>query len=566
MKEDIVETKICKQCSGSFPIYQEDQNFYDTISPSFDGERFQIPRPSLCPNCRQQRRLAWRNERNLYKRKCDATGKDMVSMYSPDKKNIVYWESLWWGDSWDAMEYGWDYKVDGSFFSQVSELFLLVPQPSLINNFQSIENTSYASYSGYLKNCFLVHESGSCEDTFYSESSRHIDKSFDLTMATRCIECYYSFNIFDCYRVFYSQNSTLCENSYLLKNCHNCKFCFWCNDISQKSYCIYNIEYSPEEYFDTIKKIREDIDFEKEYQKSSQEVEIYMHWHGNENVSWDYVFHSKNAHSCYHVKNLENGKYCSYLSSSSKKSQVCYDYDYFGGASRVYESLMTGGYSDYTLFCANSWQWSSNNFYSIMCYNCKNIFWCVWLKWKEYCILNKQYSKTEYERTVSQIITNMQTLWEWGEFFPVSMSPFGYNESISQEYFPLTQSEIEDLGAKYSSYKAPPPKVEKLIAAKRLPQNINDIPDDILNWAIECKVSGRNFRITPQELEFYRTHNLKVPCKHPDQRYMDRKSLLNPRKLYLRNCDICDVKLESTHSWEKTKKVLCRDCYNKKIY
>ena len=31
---------------------------------------------------------------------------------------------------------------------------------------------------------------------------------------------------------------------------------------------------------------------------------------------------------------------------------------------------------------------------------------------------------------------------EWGEFFPSTLSPFGYNETVAQEYFPLTREEV----------------------------------------------------------------------------------------------------------------------------
>jgi hypothetical protein len=31
----------------------------------------------------------------------------------------------------------------------------------------------------------------------------------------------------------------------------------------------------------------------------------------------------------------------------------------------------------------------------------------------------------------------MQTTGEWGEFFDPSLSPFGYNETVAMEYFPL---------------------------------------------------------------------------------------------------------------------------------
>lgn len=55
-----------------------------------------------------------------------------------------------------------------------------------------------------------------------------------------------------------------------------------------------------------------------------------------------------------------------------------------------------------------------------------------------------------------------------------------------------------------------------------LPEDISKIPDDILNWAIECEVTKKPFRIIKQELEFYRKHNIPIPRRHPDQRYIDR--------------------------------------------
>jgi Zn ribbon nucleic-acid-binding protein len=114
MKEEkVVQIKQCKLCNFSFKITDKDLEFYDKISPVFSSpdstesglKKFQIPTPTLCPDCRQQRRLSWRNERKLYRRKSDITGKDVVSIYSPDKKCRIYESSYWWGDKWNALDY-----------------------------------------------------------------------------------------------------------------------------------------------------------------------------------------------------------------------------------------------------------------------------------------------------------------------------------------------------------------------------------------------------------------------------------------------------------------------------
>ena len=71
--DPITQWKTCAISGQEFPIYKSDRDFYDKISPTFNGKKYQIPTPTLCPEERQRRRLLFRNERKLYKRKCDAT-------------------------------------------------------------------------------------------------------------------------------------------------------------------------------------------------------------------------------------------------------------------------------------------------------------------------------------------------------------------------------------------------------------------------------------------------------------------------------------------------------------
>ena len=79
--------------------------------------------------------------------------------------------------------------------------------------------------------------------------------------------------------------------------------------------------------------------------------------------------------------------------------------------------------------------------YCISCFGSHDCFGCVGLRNKSYCILNTQYTKEEYEELVPRIIIHMMKNGEWGEFFPSSMSPFGYNETVATEYFPREKEE-----------------------------------------------------------------------------------------------------------------------------
>jgi hypothetical protein len=108
------------------------------------------------------------------------------------------------------------------------------------------------------------------------------------------------------------------------------------------------------------------------------------------------------------------------------------------------------------------------------------------------------------------------------------------------EYFPMSRRDVSQKHLyKWSDYESPFPKVEKIIPANKLPDYIGDIPDDILNRAIECEITKKPFKVTRQELEFYRKHNLPIPRRHPDQRHIMRMKLRNERKLYERKCDKC---------------------------
>ena len=84
--------------------------------------------------------------------------------------------------------------------------------------------------------------------------------------------------------------------------------------------------------------------------------------------------------------------------------------------------------------------------YSMYCaQNVSHLFGCVGLRNKQYCVLNKQYTKDEYEKLVAKIIEQMQQRGEWGQFFHPALSPFGYNETVAQEYYPSTFEQARPL-------------------------------------------------------------------------------------------------------------------------
>ncbi len=106
--------------------------------------------------------MSWRNDRNLYRRKCNLTGKDVVSIYNSDVPMPIYSIDAWWGDDWDAKSYGRDFDFSRSFFDQFKELQNQVPHVALCN--WKSENSEY-NHSAYgIKNCYMNLATDNCED------------------------------------------------------------------------------------------------------------------------------------------------------------------------------------------------------------------------------------------------------------------------------------------------------------------------------------------------------------------------------------------------------------------
>ncbi len=103
--ERIIEKKICRISGQEFFVTDKDLELLDIISPVFGGQKYSLPTPTLAPDERQKRRLSFRNERKMYKRKCDLSGKEIISVYSPDKPYPVYDQKVWWSDDWDSTDY-----------------------------------------------------------------------------------------------------------------------------------------------------------------------------------------------------------------------------------------------------------------------------------------------------------------------------------------------------------------------------------------------------------------------------------------------------------------------------
>ncbi len=549
--------KTCKQCSSSFKVAQKDLSFYKKID---------VPSPTLCPKCREQRRMIWRNERNLYRRKCDYSKKYVISMYDEGTIFPVYDNDIWWSDKWNPMDYGQDFDFNHLALDQIRELSHKVPRRAVDRAGESI-NCDYINCAGYSKNCYLIFNSAHDENCLYARGLAYSKDCIDVYFGTKSELCYECINFNNCFNVKFSQNVDQCADSTFLFNCIGCTDCFMCTNLNHKQYYICNKPYTKDEYLKRMKNYslqsyKTLLKYKKEFNNFVLKA---IHRENQnlltENCSGDLVRNSKNCNNCFEVNDSEDCKYC----DSIKYCKSSYDvFGYGYRADLLYETVTTGD-TIHAISC-DQCAGCSDIYYCQSCFNCDNCFGCISLKNKKYCIFNKQYIKEEYEELMSKIVEHMKLSGEWGEFFPAAMSPFAYNETRAQDYYFLSKKEVLSKGWKWKEGEDSIPDVKKIIPAKQLPDNILDIPDDILNWAIECKITKRPFKVTDLELKLYRKFGLPIPRKHPEERYQERVKFCNPHKLFNRKCDKCSSAIKTSFAPDRPEVVYCEKCYLNEVY
>ncbi|OGI82273.1 hypothetical protein A3I95_02885 [Candidatus Nomurabacteria bacterium RIFCSPLOWO2_02_FULL_44_12] len=559
---------VCQNCKADFTIEPDDFGFY---------EKIKVPPPTFCPECRLIRRLAWRNERSLHKRKCALCGNSTIAVYSEQSPIVVYCNECWWSDKWDAMDYGVDFDESRPFLEQLFDLMHKVPAVSRFGLYTSLVNSEYTNMVGYLKNCYLVTHSDYNEDCAYGSNLTNSKDCIDTYFVHKSENCYEITNTHKSYNTMFSVDCMHCYNLLFCKNCTGCSDCFGCVNLVNKKYHIFNEPYTKEEYEEKLKELypstHEKI---KIAWKRAQEVWIkypqkYMHGIKNKDVSGDYIFNCKNVKDSYFCGKLDDSRYCMLITPEESRSSHCYDFTHFGVNSELlYESLMSGWSSrlKFSWFVTISGQ---DIEYSMWCLDNKNLFGCVGVKKKQYCILNKKYSKERYEELREKIIKHMQDMpyidekgriYKYGEFFPMEASPFGYNET-AHIYFPLTKEQVFERGYVWRE------------------------PDE-RSYAINeetkaCEHEGKcmhncslAFRFIPSELQFYKKHDLPPPKLCFNCRHANRVSQTNSPKFWHRTCMCdkthahhagkCEVEFETSYAPERPEIIYCEKCYQQEVY
>jgi len=560
------ENKNCQNCRKEFTIEPDDFGFY---------EKIKVPPPSWCPLCRMLRRLNWQGYRIFYKRKCDFTGEMILSTYHPDSPYKVYRQDIWWGDKWDPKSYGKDIDWTRPFLEQFRELMLEVPHASLATAHSTMVRSDYCNAASECKDCYLCFRITGGEDSAYLNTVVDGKQSLDCSYLNHSELCYGSTNVNKCYKVFFSQDCADCHNIWFSRDLVGCSDCVGCINLRLKQYCIFNKQYTKEEYQEKIK----EFDFGtlanvQSFQALAEEFmkrEPRKQFHGikNINVSGEYISHSKNVRNSYMLANGLDLRYCQFLKNGP--ASLSYDWSFFGdNCELMYECCWCGLDSHGVKFSA--WGYFNRDIeYCFGCQHSSNLFGCVNMRKGEYCILNKQYTKEEYETLVQKIKKHMAEVpyidtigrkYFYGEMLPAELSPWAYNESTAYEWSPIAKGEAAVRGLKWRE----PDIREYINATIKIENHIKDVKDDILEAVLKCEDCGKNYQIIKKELDFLRRMNFPIPQQCPLCRDRARIKLLNPIDVYKRKCAKCDKGIETSYAPDRPEVVYCEKCYQAEVY
>ncbi|KKQ70652.1 MAG: hypothetical protein UT33_C0014G0021 [Candidatus Peregrinibacteria bacterium GW2011_GWC2_39_14] len=541
----------CVQCKENFdhiPAEIEAYKMFDAVLSD------------SCPDCRHRRHLIFRNERNLFNTKSFLSGKNIISLYPKTTKHRIIDSEEWWSDRFDATMYGHEFDFNRPFFDQIKELKKEVPRWSKIC--LNVENSEFSNNSANVKDSYLAFSSCDGEQMHYC--MRVIKSSFciDCMNVNDSQYCSNSLDIKKCYGVHYSGSSESCNDSYFVFDCKNCADCILCAQLRNKKYCILNKELSKEEYEKKKKEflasIGQNMNIAKQKFEEIKRLVLYKNLRitKSEDSIGDFISSSKNAINCYSVSDLQDctNSYDCYACKNchdnlaNDKSELCLEVD---TAYDMYNCKLCT-YSVSERDCA----------YTDQCMMNKNLFGCVGLKHQQYCILNKKYSKEDYEEMLKKIKLHMQKTGEWGKPFPATLTPFPYNITVAQEYYPLTKDQALAQGFEWYEEEEQIAPAEKY----KIPYNVEEADESICKKVLVCEETGKLYNIIPQELRFYKQMKLPLPRISPHQRYMELLKMLPPKRLRDTVCSACNAQIKTVYPADAWRKIVCNECYLKKVY
>lgn len=291
------------------------------------------------------------------------------------------------------------------FFQELQKIINSQPKyPLVIANCEGCEYCNEVYDSKNLIYCFDTYRS---TNSFYTFDSVVVDNCGDCDYAVESQSCYESVDFITCFNCIYLEYCGNLQDSSYCTNCSNGHDLFGCVNLRNKSFCIFNRQFSEEEYHEKVKEFKK-LPSEKILKVVEELKDRYpvTQTHADQNENSDYGNHMHNNKDCYACFDASYDESCGYLYDSFH-CKMSYDLTY----TSLETQLTYQAVDSVTLFNCSYMMHTKNCQDSAYIFNCsglKNCLGCVGLQNKEYCILNRQLTKEEYEKIAPKILNQLK--------------------------------------------------------------------------------------------------------------------------------------------------------------
>ncbi|MBI2415776.1 MAG: hypothetical protein HYV33_03890 [Candidatus Kerfeldbacteria bacterium] len=271
-------------------------------------------------------------------------------------------------------------------------------------------------------------------------------------MPYQCQLCYEVIECSDCYHCLFSQRCANCRDCYFSYNCRSCHDCFGCINLRNKQYCWFNQQLTEAEYKGRLQNIAWTHQTIADYRLQFAQLKLTQPHLASEQIHCE-ASTGDLMKGCNHTEygfDVYDQEHTSYV-FDVRETKDSHDLFIGGFGNELTYECHSALQTQHGVSLNVCWDGNYNLYYCDHCFTSHDLFGCIGLRQQQFCILNTQYSAVDYKKITRQIIADMTQTGEWGEFFPISLSPFAYNETVAQEYFSLTEAAIKANGWQWQS-------------------------------------------------------------------------------------------------------------------
>lgn len=516
--------RTCKITKRSFQITKEEQEAYD---------HFALPYPEACREERLRQALCFLNERRLFWRTCSVTGQRIVSIYPETAPFPVVTTEVVQQLQAGNLRYGRDYDLRAPFFDQLYDVWRAVPRAA--TSAEQTVKSSAVHLTLFANHATLVSHSFYIDDCLYS---------LHLVDCKHCIDCLHcsrltrSYQCVDCHDgalLRYSTHSSGCSDSWFLYDSRNCRHCLCCVGLQDKKFCIFNAPVSEHEYWETLRTWN--LDNRSACEDVRDRFAAFVREHARNKFFTDNPG-SGSGNSLYRSSRIVHSYNCQDSAGlidcyALFRADGCVQGVGFGdGLEDSAQFISVGLGASRVVNCIECYDGVSDLSYSIGCKRSSHLFGCVGLVDREYCILNRQYSRSRYADLTGAIRRQLVTDGSWGRFFNLFFTPFAYNQSAAGDYMPLGEIQATYLGYGWAVEDEELRPSELLRAVDAAGGEIGEMPLAFSDRAIEtlpqqiyvCELMGKPFQLSPREITLYLELGVCPPARSFEQRHKERLS------------------------------------------